>query len=175
MQSSFPYFDILIFGIIAVFLILRLRNILGTKTDTNNQDINKRETNKNFSNIVPFKEKKENGNLKEIRFWNPEILRDIVPLKSLQKDHYKIRLSKNLVDYYRDHKIEEKLSFIQFDNIHVYRVKKHDTIYQIARKFRVKVKSILKNNRKIRPKSLRIGSRIIIPVPSVKMKKNLRS
>ena len=66
MQSSFPYFDILIFGVIAVFLILRLKNILGTKTDANNQDINNRETSKNFSNIVPFKEKKENGNLKEI-------------------------------------------------------------------------------------------------------------
>ena len=66
MQSSFPYFDILIFGVIAVFLILRLRNILGTKTDTNDQDTNKRETSKNFSNIVPFKEKKENGDLKEI-------------------------------------------------------------------------------------------------------------
>ena len=66
MQSSFPYFDILIFGVIAVFLILRLKNILGTKTDANNQDINNKETSKNFSNIVPFKEKKENGNLKEI-------------------------------------------------------------------------------------------------------------
>ena len=66
MQSSFPYFDILIFGVIAVFLILRLKNILGTKTDANNQDINNRETSKNFSNIVSFKEKKENGNLKEI-------------------------------------------------------------------------------------------------------------
>ena len=66
MQSSFPYFDILIFGVIAVFLILRLKNILGTKTDANNQDVNNRENSKNFSNIVPFKEKKENGDLKEI-------------------------------------------------------------------------------------------------------------
>ena len=66
MQSSFPYFDILIFGVIAVFLILRLKNILGTKTDANNQDISNRETSKNLSNIVPFKEKKENVNLKEI-------------------------------------------------------------------------------------------------------------
>jgi predicted lipid-binding transport protein (Tim44 family) len=66
MQSTFPYFDILIFGIIAVFLVLRLKNILGTKTDANNQDINNKETSKNFSNIVSFKEKKENGDLKEI-------------------------------------------------------------------------------------------------------------
>ena len=66
MQSSFPYFDILIFGVIAVFLILRLKNILGTKTDTHNQDINKKETSKNFSNIIPLKAKKNSGDLKEI-------------------------------------------------------------------------------------------------------------
>ena len=66
MQSSFPYFDILIFGVIAVFLILRLKNILGTKTDTHNQDVNKKETSKNFSNIIPLKAKKNNGDLKEI-------------------------------------------------------------------------------------------------------------
>ena len=66
MLSSFPYFDILIFGVIAVFLILRLKNILGTKTDTHNQDINKKETSKNFSNIIPLKAKKNNGYLKEI-------------------------------------------------------------------------------------------------------------
>ena len=66
MQSSFPYFDILIFGVIAVFLILRLKNILGTKTDTDNQDINKKETSKNFSNIIPLKARKNNGDLKEV-------------------------------------------------------------------------------------------------------------
>ena len=32
MQNSFPYLDILIFGVIAIFLIFRLKNILGTKT-----------------------------------------------------------------------------------------------------------------------------------------------
>ena len=66
MQSSFPYFDILIFGVIAIFLILRLKNILGTKTDTNNQNINKKEINKDSSNIVSLKAKKEKGDLKEI-------------------------------------------------------------------------------------------------------------
>ena len=67
MQSSFPYFDILIFGVIAIFLILRLKNILGTKTDTNNQNINKKEINKDFSNIVSLKAKKEKGDLKEMK------------------------------------------------------------------------------------------------------------
>ena len=35
MQNGLPYLDILIFAIIAVFLVFRLKNILGTKTDSN--------------------------------------------------------------------------------------------------------------------------------------------
>ena len=61
MQTSFPYFDILIFGVIAVFLILRLKNILGTKTDINDQNVNNKETSKNFSNIIPLKTNKNNS------------------------------------------------------------------------------------------------------------------
>jgi len=54
MQTSFPYFDIVIFGVIAVFLILRLKNILGTKTDIDDQNINKEQSSKKFSNIIPL-------------------------------------------------------------------------------------------------------------------------
>ena len=55
MQTSFPYFDILIFGVIAIFLILRLKNILGTKTGIDDQDVSKEQSSKRFSNIVPLK------------------------------------------------------------------------------------------------------------------------
>ena len=55
MQTSFPYFDILIFGVIAVFLILRLKNILGTKTGIDDPDVSKEQSSKRFSNIVPLK------------------------------------------------------------------------------------------------------------------------
>ena len=55
MQTSFPYFDILIFGVIAVFLILRLKNILGTKTGIDDPDVNKEQSTKRFSSIVPLK------------------------------------------------------------------------------------------------------------------------
>ena len=41
MQSGLPYLDILIFGVIAVFLILRLKNILGTKTGYDSSNIEK--------------------------------------------------------------------------------------------------------------------------------------
>ena len=55
MQTSFPYFDILIFGVIAVFLILRLKNILGTKTGIDDPDVSKEQSTKRFSSIVPLK------------------------------------------------------------------------------------------------------------------------
>ncbi|MDB2388561.1 Tim44/TimA family putative adaptor protein [Alphaproteobacteria bacterium] len=44
-----------IFGVIAVFLILRLKNILGTKTDIEDPNINKEQSGKKFSNVFPLK------------------------------------------------------------------------------------------------------------------------
>ena len=58
MQNGLPYLDILIFGVIAVFLILRLKNILGTKTGYDNSDIKKENKEKSFSNIIPLKSDK---------------------------------------------------------------------------------------------------------------------
>ena len=62
MQNSLPYLDILIFGVIAVFLIFRLKNILGTKTG---YDSSGAEKNNKSSNIIPLKpvEKNEKYNL----------------------------------------------------------------------------------------------------------------
>ena len=57
MQSGLPYLDILIFGVIAVFLILRLKNILGTKTEYDNSNIEKDNQEKNFSNINTLQNK----------------------------------------------------------------------------------------------------------------------
>ena len=59
MQSSFPYLDILIFGIIAVFLIFRLKNILGTKTGFEETNVNKKNEDKQFTNVVPLKSNKD--------------------------------------------------------------------------------------------------------------------
>ena len=61
MQSGLPYLDILIFGVIAIFLIFRLKNILGTKTDHDSSDINKENQQKNFSNVIPIKSDANNG------------------------------------------------------------------------------------------------------------------
>ena len=57
MQNSFPYLDILIFGVIAIFLIFRLKNILGTKTGVEETNINEKTGNKKYSNVVTLKSK----------------------------------------------------------------------------------------------------------------------
>ncbi len=62
MQNSFQYIDILIFGIIAIFLIFRLKNILGTKTGFEETNTNEKTENKQFTNVVPLKSNKNQVN-----------------------------------------------------------------------------------------------------------------
>ena len=62
MQNSFQYIDILIFGIIAIFLIFRLKNILGTKTGFEETNTNEKTQNKQFTNVVPLKPNKNQVN-----------------------------------------------------------------------------------------------------------------
>ena len=59
MQNSFPYIDILIFGLIAIFLIFRLKNILGTKTGFEETNVNEKNEDKQFTNVVPLKSNKD--------------------------------------------------------------------------------------------------------------------
>ena len=62
MQNSFPYIDILIFGVIAIFLIFRLKNILGTKTGFEETNLNEKTQDKQFTNVVSLKTDKNNTN-----------------------------------------------------------------------------------------------------------------
>ena len=76
MQNGLPYLDILIFAIIAVFLIFRLKNILGTKTDFEESSFNKNKTENNIAKVISIdtkkttqsndKENKETLKIKEI-------------------------------------------------------------------------------------------------------------
>ena len=61
MQNSFPYIDILIFGVIAIFLIFRLKNILGTKTGLEETNVNEKTQDKQVNNVVPLKSDKNNA------------------------------------------------------------------------------------------------------------------
>ncbi len=65
MQLSLPFIDIIIFAIIAIFLVYRLKSILGQNSDGNEQnnkiDIGK----KNFTNVVKLENK--TSDINEIR------------------------------------------------------------------------------------------------------------
>ena len=58
MQNGLPYLDILIFAIIAVFLIYRLKNILGTKTGFEDTNFKKETTEDNLRHNVLSNTKK---------------------------------------------------------------------------------------------------------------------
>ena len=66
MQNSFPYIDILIFGVIAVFLIFRLKNILGTKTGFDETNLKEKTHDKQFNNVVALKSENNDLNDKEL-------------------------------------------------------------------------------------------------------------
>ena len=70
MQNGLPYLDILIFAIIAVFLIFRLKNILGTKTGFEDTNFKKDITEANLSHEISINTKnttqKQNNLDKEI-------------------------------------------------------------------------------------------------------------
>ena len=52
MQNGLPYLDILIFAIIAIFLVFRLKNILGTKAELDGTKVKKDNDTNNFSNVI---------------------------------------------------------------------------------------------------------------------------
>ena len=57
MQNGLPYLDILIFAIIAIFLVFRLKNILGTKTELDETKVKKDKDTNNFSNVISIDKK----------------------------------------------------------------------------------------------------------------------
>ena len=57
MQNSLPYLDILIFAIIAIFLVFRLKNILGNKSELNETKVKMDNDTNEFSNVISIDKK----------------------------------------------------------------------------------------------------------------------
>ena len=73
MQLSLPFIDIIIFAIIAIFLVYRLKNILGQNSEGNDQNNKIDIGEKNFNNVVKLgkqsdlnKQKTHNNSISEI-------------------------------------------------------------------------------------------------------------
>ena len=60
MQLSLPFIDIIIFAVIAIFLVYRLKNILGQNSDGNEQNNKINIGKKSFSNVVKLGNKQSN-------------------------------------------------------------------------------------------------------------------
>ena len=60
MQLSLPFLDIIIFAIIAIFLVYRLKNILGQNSEGNDQNNEIDMRKKNFTNVVKLSNKQIN-------------------------------------------------------------------------------------------------------------------
>ncbi len=74
MQLSLPFIDIIIFAIIAIFLVYRLKSILGQNSDGNEQN-NKIDINeKNFTNVVKLENK--HSDINETRTKKDSIYKD---------------------------------------------------------------------------------------------------
>ena len=66
MQLSLPYIDIILFAIIAIFLVYRLKNILGQNSEGNEQNNKIDVERKNFTNVVKLKKINQDLNDKKI-------------------------------------------------------------------------------------------------------------
>ena len=62
MQLSLPFIDIIIFAVIAIFLVYRLKNILGQNSEANDQNNKIDIGEKNFANVIKLGNKKTDNN-----------------------------------------------------------------------------------------------------------------
>ena len=67
MQLSLPFIDIIIFAIIAIFLVYRLKSILGQNSDVNEQNNKIDIGEKDFTNVVKLGNKKSDVNEAKIK------------------------------------------------------------------------------------------------------------
>ena len=65
MQFSLPFIDIIIFAVIAIFLVYRLKNILGQNSEGNEQNNKINIEKKDYSNVVNLGNKKPNNDDKQ--------------------------------------------------------------------------------------------------------------
>ena len=76
MQLSLPFIDIIIFAIIAIFLVYRLKNILGQNSEGNDQNNEIDVGEKNFTNVVKLGNKQSERNKTKT---NKDTISDIDP------------------------------------------------------------------------------------------------
>jgi membrane-bound lytic murein transglycosylase D len=112
--------------------------------------------------------KKLDTEVKDIRRWNPAILRDIVPPDSGGKVA-PLRVDSELANRFNAFHGEGRIDLtpVRVASMQLYRVVRGDTLERIARRFGIPGRIILAANRSLTPHRLAIGETIAVPVPAV--------
>ncbi|MGE0171210.1 MAG: transglycosylase SLT domain-containing protein [Oligoflexales bacterium] len=104
----------------------------------------------------------------QIRRWNPEIIRDVIPPKHLRADRspYKLRLPSDYHELFEEN--FDKVPEIVIEDVQMHRVRSGETLGSIARRYGVRISEIMAINPALNPKRLKIGNSIAVPVPAIK-------
>ena len=102
---------------------------------------------------------------KLLRQWNPELIRNIVP-GSQWSGPYPLRIAAHLAEKATQalHHIEK----LAIHKIHIHTIKRGETLTHLAKKYQIKPQHILVANPHLKPRRLKIGHQIAIPVPSLR-------
>lgn len=105
-----------------------------------------------------------------IRKWNPELIKGIVPPQKVAGQEYKLRLPATYVA--KLNPLKSQLTYLAIRDVKLHKIRPGDTLYAIARKYKVRLRSIQSMNPKLSAKRLRPGKKIAIPIPEVVELKN---
>lgn len=104
--------------------------------------------------------------LKLLRRWNPELIKGITPpLHRIGGKFYSLRLPQEYISTFQS--IETKLAQLEIKDVKIHRIRRGETLSTIARRYKVSLRKILKMNPRLRPRRLRPGKKIAIPIPAV--------
>ena len=95
-----------------------------------------------------------------LKTWNPEMLRTITPPV---KGGYPLRISPNFLSKYDEVEAELYDSAVKTKDVVLHQIKRGESLFAIARRYKVGVKEIQAFNPQLRPSGLQIGKEIAIP------------
>ncbi len=108
---------------------------------------------------------------KLLKRWNPELIKGITPpLHRIGGKPYPLRIPISYTEKFAA--VSQSLEKLRIMDVKMHRIRPGETLSHIARNYRVSVQKILRLNPKIRPRLLRPGRKIAIPIPAIVTKKN---
>ena len=63
------------------------------------------------------------------------------------------------------------LTKLKIDDIHIHRIRSGESMYKIARRYGISLKKLMSFNPKLKPRRIRPGTKVAVPIPSVKPSK----